>query len=58
MNPFSFTYIPPIAPPNENIITEIEKIKAQLNDLEKRIKKLEQKKENNYLQKEDGMYMI
>lgn len=58
MNPFSFTYIPPIAPANENIITEIEKIKAQLNDLEKRIKILEQKKENNYLQKEDGMYMI
>ena len=58
MNPFSFPYIPPIAPPNENIITEIEKIKAQLNDLEKRIKILEQKKENNYLQKEDGMYMI
>ena len=58
MNPFSFPYIPPIAPPNENIITEIEKIKAQLNDLEKRIKTLEKKKENNYLQKEDGMYMI
>ena len=58
MNPFSFPHIPPIAPPNENIITEIEKIIAQLNDLEKRIKTLEQKKENNYLQKEDGMYMI
>ena len=58
MNPFSFPYIPPIAPPNENLITEIEKIKAQLNDLEKRKKTQEKKKEKNYLQKEDGMYMI
>ncbi len=58
MNPFPFPYIPTIPPKENNIYKELEKIKQEINELEKRIKKLEQNKENEYLQKEDGMYMI
>ncbi len=65
MNQFPFPYIPnfniPSAPPTKNesnLYEEIEKLKQEINNLKKRITKLEQPTQNDYLQKEDGMYML
>lgn len=65
MNQFPFPYIPnfgipPVPPPKDesNIYQEIEKLKQEINSLKKRITKLEQPPQNDYLQKEDGMYML
>lgn len=65
MNQFPFPYIPnfsiPTAPPPKdelNLYQEIEKLKQEINSLKKRIAKLEQPLQNDYLQKEDGMYML
>ena len=64
MNLFPFPYIPnpniptPHQNNNSNIYQEIEKLKQEINNLKKRISTLEQKPQNNYLQKEDGMYML
>ncbi len=65
MNQFPFPYIPnfgmPPMPPQKNepnIYQEIEKLKQEINTLKKRISKLEHTPQNDYLQKEDGMYML
>ena len=64
MHQYLFPYIPnptiPFPPQkNElNIQQEIEKLKQEINNLKKRIAKLEQTPQNDYLQKEDGMYML
>ena len=65
MNQFTFPYIPnfslpPVPPPKDgsNIYQEIEKLKQEINNLKKRISKLEKEPQNDYLQKEDGMYML
>ena len=67
MNGFVFPYLPvppqqpgqQMPPPRpDNIQQEIEKLKQEINQLKKRIANLEQKPQNDYLQKEDGMYMI
>ena len=64
MNLFPFPYIPnpniptPPSKNDPNIYQEIEKLKQEINNLKKRISALKQKPQNNYLQKEDGMYML
>lgn len=65
MNQFPFPYIPnfamPPTPPQKNepgLLQEIENLKQEINNLKKRINKLEQISQNDYLQKEDGMYML
>lgn len=65
MNQFPFPYIPnfgiPPMPPQKsdpNFFQELEKLKQEINSLKKRISKLEHTAQNDYLQKEDGMYML
>lgn len=65
MNQFPFPYIPnfnipPVPPPKNdfNIYQEIEKLKHDVNTLKNKISKLEQSPQNEYLEKEDGMYML
>ncbi len=65
MNQFPFPYIPnfnmPPVPPQKNdlnIYQEIEKLKHDVNNLKNKISKLEQGSQNEYLKKEDGMYML
>lgn len=65
MNQFPFPYIPnfnmpPVPPPKNdlNIYQEIEKLKHDVNNLKNKISKLEQGSQNEYLKKEDGMYML
>ena len=64
MNQFPFPYIPapqmPIPPQknDQNIYQEIEKLKSEIIKLKKRVSALEQTPQNDYLQKEDGMYML
>ncbi len=65
MNQFPFPYIPtqgipmpqPQPRPESNIHQEIENLKQEINNLKKRVSKLEQP-QNDYLKKEEGMYMI
>ena len=61
MNQFPYPYIPPTMsyqPTPKNLEQEIEKLKAEINALKKRVAKLEQGGQNDYLKKEDGMYML
>lgn len=64
MNQFPFPYLPnpmtPMPPPKDapNIRQEIEKLKQEINSLKKRVANLEQTPQNDYLKKEDGMYML
>ena len=65
MNQFPFPYIPnfpmPPMPPQKNdsnINQEIEKLKDEIINLKKRVTKLEKTPQNDYLKKEDGMYML
>jgi len=64
MNQFPFPYLSnpmtPMPPPKDtpNIRQEIEKIKQEINSLKKRVANLEQTPQNDYLKKEDGMYML
>ncbi|MCI6107828.1 MAG: hypothetical protein SOU84_03345 [Candidatus Faecimonas sp.] len=65
MNQFPFPYIPnfgiPPMPPQKNdsnFYQELEKLKQEINTLKKRISKLEYTTQNDYLKKEDGMYML
>ncbi len=45
-------------PQNNNIIEEINALKGKIQELEERIKILENKKITNYLKKDDSYYMI
>lgn len=65
MNQFPFPYMPnpnmpqqafPPIPPN--LEQEIEKLKEEIRKLKKRVTILEQGNQNDYLKKEDGMYML
>ena len=69
MNQFPFPYMPnpnmpqpPYQPiPNKetkNLEQEIEKLKEEIKKLKKRVTILEQGTQNDYLKKEDGMYML
>ena len=43
---------------NQNIIYEINNLKAKINELEQRIIQLENKETKNYLKKDDSYYII
>ena len=60
MNNFQVPYIPyPFMPiNNENIERQIIVINKKVKDLEERVKALEENKNNNYLKKDDGLYML
>lgn len=60
MNNFQVPYIPyPYMPlPNENIEKEIIRINKKIKELEERINRLENNNKNDYLKKDDGLYMI
>ena len=62
MNNMPYPYLPPqIIPnidPNKQIQEEIIKIKHEINILKERIKNLEEKEHNDYLKKDDGLYMM
>ena len=73
MNQFPFPYMPnpnmpqppyqqafPPMPPKDtkNLEQEIEKLKEEVKKLKKRVTILEQGTQNDYLKKEDGMYML
>lgn len=56
-----FPYFPNQMPqymPNNNIIEEIKNLKLEIANLKERIKQLENKKKNDYLQNEDSLYMM
>ena len=57
MNNFPIFY-PPINNPFINSQDELLKIKEKINNLEERIKILEEEKEKKYLKKDDNYYMI
>ncbi len=44
--------------PGNNIEEEIIKLKQEINILKERIAKLENKNKNDYLQKDDSLYMM
>lgn len=46
------------APPLQPIEEEIKKLKIEIKQLNERITALEKKDTKNYLQKEDGFYMV
>ena len=69
MNQFPFPYmptpniqLPPYQPiPNKeikNLEQEINRLNEEINKLKKRVTALEQGPQNDYLKKEDGMYML
>ena len=60
MNNFQVPYIPyPYMPPNpENIEQQIIKINKKIKELEQRINNLEKSNKDDYLKKDDGLYMI
>lgn len=41
-----------------NLQQELERLNREIKELKKRVAKLEQSPTNDYLKKEDGMYMI
>ena len=69
MNQFPFPYMPnpnmpqppyqPMPPKDtKNLEQEIEKLKEEIKKLKNRVTILEQGTQNDYLKKEDGMYML
>lgn len=62
MNNMPSPYLPPqFIPnviPNQQIQEEIIKLKKEISILKERIKNLEEKEHNDYLKKDDGLYMM
>ncbi len=60
MNNMQFPFIPPynMAPPRPNIEEELLRLKQEINILKERITKLENQNKNDYLQKDDTLYMM
>ena len=61
MNNMPFPYFPSQMSQymtNNNIIEEIKNLKLEIANLKERIKQLENKKKNDYLQNEDSLYMM
>ena len=58
MNNITFPYLPPYQMTIINFGEEIKKLKYEIRKLNERIDKLENKNKKNYLQKEDGKYMM
>lgn len=58
MNNITFPYLPPYQIPIINFEEEIKKLKYEIQKLNERIDKLENKNKKNYLLKEDGKYMM
>lgn len=58
MNNITFPYLPPYQMPIINFEEEIKKLKYEIQKLNEKIDKLENKNKKNYLQKEDGKYMM
>lgn len=56
MNNFQVPYIP--LPFPNNIEYEIIKLKKEIKQLKERIKNLENENKDDYLEKDDGLYMI
>lgn len=60
MNNMPFPYFQPPynQPPRDNLEEEIRMLKSEINKLKRRIEILENKDQKNYLQKDDGLYMM
>ena len=58
MNNMPFPFFQPQFPMGNNIEEEIMKLKQEINHLKERIESLENKKKNDYLQKDDSLYMM
>lgn len=57
--PYPYMQLPfPIPGQQQNYEEEINKLKYEVAKLKERVSELEQKKKKNYLQKEDGFYMV
>ena len=56
MNGFPYPNMP--YNPYQNIIMEIQKLKAEITELKNKITKLENKSKKDYLKKEEGLYMM
>lgn len=57
-----FPFVPQMYMPNQNnqinIMEEINNLKKEINILKEKIKHIEENKKNNFLQKDDGFYMM
>ena len=60
MNYFKFPYIPNPYEimPGQTIEIELNRLKQEIKLLKERIRALEKKESNEYLEKDDGLYMI
>lgn len=59
MNNIPFPYMPQYqTPPMMNIEEEIKRLKYEVKTLKEKVEKLENKNYKNYLQKEEGKYMM
>lgn len=59
MNNMPFPYLPPYQnQPMFNVEEEIRKLKYEVKILKEKVDKLENKTYKNYLQKEEGKYMM
>lgn len=61
MNNMPYPYFPgpfPQAPPQNNFEEELTSLRIEINNLKERLEKLENKKKNDYLKKDDNLYML
>ena len=58
MNNMPFPFFQQQFPIGKNDEEEIIKLNQEINHLKERIEKLENKKKNDYLQKDDSLYMM
>lgn len=58
MNNMPYPIFPSPIPYNNHIEEEIIKLNQEIIQLKERIRKLENKKQNDYLQKDDNLYMV
>lgn len=57
--PYHYMHLPfPMPGQQPNYEEEINKLKYEVAKLKERVSELEQQKKKNYLQKEDGFYMM
>lgn len=59
MNNMPYPYLPPYQNIQQlNIEEELRRLKYEINILKEKVQKLENKNKKNYLQKEEGKYMM
>ena len=58
MNNMPFPFFQQQFPIGKSVEEEIIKLNQEINHLKERIEKLENKKKNDYLQKDDSLYMM